>query len=793
MALTLRQIKSAKKLKGVLVACTALSAWMSTPAMAQLSIMGVLDTRPVQNRPAPQPTLTNQAIPEKIVPTSNSLYPRGFAPTPQQKSAPASPSGLNATPGEEATGFSANEIGFHQDLNVITARGDVEILYGEQILIADTVSYNQNKDIVTASGNVQIVQESGEVAFADFIEIKSNLRDGIIKNLRLILADRSTITAQQAARSKGRFTIAKDAEYSPCAKCKDDPDRALTWKLSASKVLHDQKEKRVEYSDVFLKFYDIPVAYFPYFSHPDPTLKRETGFLAPSFGSRGSLEGFATTPFFYNFSPSKDLTITPTYYYSIKQPHLGLEYRQHTDDGEFTLAGTMTYADGGPGATAVTTEEFRGHIDSDGLFDIDETWRWGFDLNHASDETYIRRYQIEDQSENSHLTSSIYVEGFRARNYIKADIKAYQEQRDFTTNDLQDGKVEYQFSHLSQPQKTGAYWKLDGNAYGINNKNRARTTRLSGDLSYLIPHTSSSGDIVTLDMNVASAGYYVSNYSDTNNGVKYSGFQGRMVPSMSLEWRKPLTRPQLGGKAYDIFEPIVKVKAAPNVGANDKIPNEDSQDFEFDDTNLFKTNRYAGLDLIDGGNRVDFGFNWGIYGNNGGYSQMFIGQSYRQRKDSTYDINSGHEDQISDIVGRVEVRPSDFISALYRYRLDKDDLDLNRSETQLVIGPESTRFSLSHLYIEGTGLDSEYGTREEIYGSLENQITKNWYSKINGRYRMNNPEGTVSYGGEFGYQDECITVYLGLNRNFAEDRDIEPTDTIGIRIELKNLGGFSAL
>lgn len=769
-------------LKTVLVTCTALAAYAPGTSTAQLSIMGVLDTRA---RFTPQ-----QASPAPAAPHANPIETQSPVPSFTPKNAEAPKQEIAPTTAQSASGFSANEVGFHKELGVITAHGDVEIVSGDQVLIADTVSYNQNKNLVTASGNVQIIQENGNVIFSEFVEITSNLKEGVARKMRMSLADNSSLEAEKALRKGGRYTIAQKASYSPCQKCKDDPERPLAWKLTANEVQHDAEQRRMEYSDVFLEIYDIPVLYFPYFTHPDPTRKRETGFLTPSFGSRGSLEGFLTTPFFYNISPSKDLTVEPTWYYGLNQPHMSAEYRQHLKAGEIRLAGSLTYADGGAGSTNAENEEFRGHIDSEGRFDLNDTWRLGFDLNHASDETYIRRYGQENKAQNGHLVSDLYVEGFRNRNYINASINAYQEQKTETPADLQDGMLEYQFSHVSQPISTGAYWKLDAGAYGIKRKNETQTSRLAADTSWVIPYTSDTGDIYTLDANLATTVHYASKLSIEEISDDYSGAQFRTVPSLTLEWRKPLSRTQMGGSVNEIFEPIIKLKAAPNVGNNEKIPNEDSQDFEFDDTNLFKTNRFTGLDRIDGGQRVDFGFNWGAYGQEGGYSQLFVGQSYRFREDGTYDTNSGHEDKISDIVGRVQVSPSGFLDVLYRYRLDKNDLTLNRSETQLSMGPQSTRFSMSHLLVEGSGADSEYGTREEISGRLTNQISKNFYSTIDARYRMNDPEGTVTYGGQFGYKDECTTIYLDARRNFSEDRDIKPTDSITLRFELKNLGGI---
>ncbi|WP_135078368.1 LPS assembly protein LptD [Terasakiella sp. SH-1] len=770
--------------KTIIAACTALAALSPIESHAKLSILGVLDTRPsfAQTPVAPisPTTATSPVIPtQALTPTQHIPH--------QTQTVPENATDFNAS------GFSAEEVGFHKELGVITARGNVEIIHEDRVLIADTVSYNQNKNLVTASGNVQLIEPNGDVLFTEFLEITSDLKSGIAQQLRMSLSDNSHLVASKAKRTEGRFLIAKDAEYSPCQKCQDNPERPLAWKLSAKEVTHDAEQKRMEYSDVFLELYDIPVLYFPYFTHPDPTQRRETGFLTPSFGSRGTLEGFVSAPFFWNISPSKDLTLEPTYYYNLEQGHLNAEYRQHTQTGQLRLGGSLTYADGGAGATDSNKSEVRGHIDSEGLFHINDTWRWGFEANHATDETYVRRYGVTNRTENAHLTSNLFTEGFRKRNYMKAQLSSYQEQRDGNDNDLQDGKFEYLFNHISQPQKSGAYWKTNASLYSINSRNDSSASRLAADTSWVIPYTSPTGDLITLDTNIIASLHYANNLNNSGLSEEYSGAQARFTPSMSLEWRKPLSRTQMGGRVNEIFEPIIKLKAAPNIGENHKIANEDSQDFEFDDTNLFKTNRFAGLDKVDGGQRLDFGFNWGLFGEEGGYSQMFIGQSYRLRDDSTYDSNSGHQDNMSDIVGRVIVEPSNFLSVLYRYRLDKANMSLNRSETQLAIGPASSRFSMGHLFVEGTGQSSEYATREEIHGTLSNQISKNWYSTIDGRYRMSDPEGSVSYGGRLGYKDECTTIYFDFRRNFSDDRDIDPTDVMTLRFELKNLGGFGTL
>ncbi len=75
----------------------------------------------------------------------------------------------------------------------------------------------------------------------------------------------------------------------------------------------DNKEKKIiYYSDAWLKIYDNPVFYFPKFFHPDPSVKRQSGFLTPALGSSSNLGSSFYAPYFYVISESEDITIKPT-------------------------------------------------------------------------------------------------------------------------------------------------------------------------------------------------------------------------------------------------------------------------------------------------------------------------------------------------------------------------------------------------------------------------------------------------------------------------------------------------
>ncbi len=177
--------------------------------------------------------------------------------------------------------FNANEVQYDQDLGLIVAKGAVELDQGTQILLADAVTYNQRTDTVTASGHVSLLQPSGDITFADFAELRDDMRDGFIKDIRLLLSDRSRLAGNTARRVNGTRTEIRRAVYSPCELCKDDPTKPPVWQIKAETAIHDKELQIVEYRDAVMEIDGVPVLWSPYFSHPDPSVKRASGFLPP--------------------------------------------------------------------------------------------------------------------------------------------------------------------------------------------------------------------------------------------------------------------------------------------------------------------------------------------------------------------------------------------------------------------------------------------------------------------------------------------------------------------------------
>lgn len=685
--------------------------------------------------------------------------------------------------------ISADQVTFDEKLNIVTASGNVEISQGDRIVKADAVSYNMNTNVVSATGNVALLEPTGEVLFAEYVELTQDLREGFIRDIRVLLSDRSRLAAANGQRSGGNRTVLNRAIFSPCNLCKDDPTKAPLWQLKANKVIHDQAEQEIRYYDARMEIFGIPVAYTPYLSHPDPTVKKKSGFLAPTFRESDTLGFSAQVPYFWNIAPNQDLTFAPIIT-SEQGPVAAGEYRHLFTNGFLDISGSATIADREDRNNEIEEERFRGHIDAEGRFDIDDTWRWGFDVRRSSDDTYQRVY---DFGSDRTLTSRAFVEGFRGRNYAAVNSFAFQGLRESDNNDESPiilPLADYNF--VSEPLVADSVVRLDANLLALTRPEGRDSRRASLVGGWDLPFTSPLGDSYKFTAQVQADGYWVNGVDpDSDNvnpsGSTFDGFTGRVFPQLAAEWRYPWI--QNNESFSQVIEPIVQVIAAPNGSNPGEIPNEDSRDFEFDDTNIFSLNRFAGLDRVDSGSRVNYGFKWSLF-QGVGSSEAFIGQSYAFKENDDFSENSGLADHFSDFVGRVRINPIDEIDLLYRFRVDDEDFEARRNELSLTVGPPLLRLGVNYLFLGDTSEVDEFDDREEVTVTVSSQLSQYWSAFASHR-RDIEEENSLETRIGLTYQDECFLIEGIVERTFFNDRDLEPEDTFAVRFVFKHLGEFS--
>jgi LPS-assembly protein len=683
--------------------------------------------------------------------------------------------GQPRTDGTLPANLTADEVVHNRDLGIVTASGNVEVVHGPRTLYADSVTYNERQDTISATGNVRLHEANGDVIFADYVELTGDMRDGTIKSLRLLLTDRSRLAATEARRSGGTRHDFDRAVYSPCEPCQRNSSRPLLWQVKAVRVIHDAERQTVEYKDAWMEMFGVPVAYTPYFSHPDPTVKRRTGFLAPNYGSSSHFGATLQTPFFWDIAPNHDLTLTPLF--TTKQNvGFGGDHRFIGEKGE--IKGKFSGA-------VDNNSDLRGHIDMKSRFNLTDTWRWGLNAQRSTDDVYTRQYQYATPPT---LTSRLYAEGFRGRNYAVANGYAFQGLR--ATDRPGEAPLilpSIDYSHLGEPSAGGGRNRLDANLLAFTRTQGTDVRRLSLAPGWDLPYVGPAGDVYKLSLTLRGDIYHVDDHVIAGRSGTFTGTTGRFYPEAAFEWRYPFVRRHEG--LSEIFEPITSLVVSPYGGNLVKIPNEDSREVEFDETNLFTGRRFAGLDRVETGPRFNYGLRWSVIGDRGGGTTVLFGQSVRARDDSTFAKGTGLENHLSDFVGRVNVRPLRYVNLDYRTRIDKDNFRPSRSEVSATVGPRSLSFGANYLFSERAA-DSGLPNLEQLGLKLTSQMTRRWrFGFASLQDLETNDLRALALNAT--YEDECFVFVADARRSFFYDRDLRTDDSIIFRLTFKTLGDIS--
>ena len=723
--------------------------------------------------------------------------------------------------------FRADEIQYDEQLALTIARGHVEISQNGQVLLADVVTYNQRTDTVTASGNVSLSQPTGEIVFADFMELRDSMTEGFAKNVRMLMADRSRLAANAMRRTNANHTELVRGVYSPCDLCTNDPSAPPLWQLKAREIDHDKELQLVEFRDAVMEIDGWPVFYSPYISTPDPSVKRASGFLTPSIGSSNTLGAHVTIPYYLVLGPDKDVTFAPRFYTKVG-PLLEAEYRERFGNGTLSATGSLNHSNVGSGSSSSSEgEQWRGHFDEHSVFDLNETYRTGLDIQRVSDQTYLLRFGFGNPLLNA-MISRAYLEGFEPR--ASTDVNAYIFQPLLPGIGDSTQPIVLPVANRnwqSPPDPLGGRLNLNANILDIVREVGTQTRRLSVGSEWNRRFGDPLGGQYNFTVGVRGDGYSVSDLSAVSNPDLPSAFfpangkpalaptptsfvTGRTFPQAGLVWSYPLVRRD--DDTTRLIEPIIGGFAAPSSGNRRNIPDEDSLSYQFSDTDLFRRDRLAGYDILDTGQRVDYGTRFGYYEKEGGSYRLLIGQSYRAQPNPFLPPGSGAERRLSDVVGRVVLSPSSYLDLIYRFRFDPNPLMNRNQQVTASVGPPSLRVAGNFVYLPAqlqnevvtiptTGQNVIYGKREQLSFSVTAKLTRYWSMQAAETINLtssttlvnNVPAPQASSSSLYGslaaiYQDECMAFIGTVTQSGIRNGDVTPGYSVLFSVVFKNLG-----
>jgi LPS-assembly protein len=744
----------------------------------------------------------------------------------------------------------ATEIQYDYTNRRVSAVGNVQIYYSNSTLEADKVTYDERTKRLFAEGNVRLTEGDGTITYAEQMNLSDDFRDGFVDSLRRDGSENTRMAAASAERSNDRYTVFHSGVYTACEPCKDDPKKPPLWQVKGARMIHDKSEKMMYFEDARLEFFGYPVAYFPYFSAPDPTVKRKSGFLIPMMGYSSKFGAFAEIPYYWALAPDYDLTFSPRLMTN-QGVLLKSEWRQRLDSGAYMIRLNGIYqlnkdvflrTDGGPPTPGY--RDFRGSIETAGQFSLTDKWTWGWDGILPSDATFYQDYGLGTYQRNVNFLrwapaegiSQLYLAGRGDRSYFDARAIYYY---GFSEADIQSqipiihpvidhvyvfgqsvfgGELSYR-SNLTSLSRSGAAFDpitTTAIALGLCAPTTADPavktpancllrgiagtyTRVSAETQWKTSYTDPFGQIFTpfVQLRGDAAAMSIrpdpgtSNYLPPGDSTAF-----RFMPTVGLEYRYPFISVQSWGT--QTIEPIGQLIVRPDEPNIGKLPNEDSQSLVFDDSNLFKVNKFAGWDRVEGGGRANVGVQYTAQFNRGGNVNVLFGQSYQLFGTNSFAVgdltntglNSGLDTNISDYVARVAYQPNSIFSFVTRYRFDQQDFALRRFEAEA--SASFDRITVSALYgnYDAQPLIGFLNRREGVVGTAYLKLTTNWAVNGSIRYDLDAHKiASTSFG--IGYIDDCLIMALNYTTSYIYSGNTTADQRVLLQLTLRTLGGTS--
>ena len=762
-------------------------------------------------------------------------------PTPTGKSIAAKPA-----PGAQML-VQANEIRYDYNNLTVSAIGNVQIYYNGATIEADKVIYDQRNKRLHAEGNARLAEADGKVSYGELLDLSDDYRDGFIDSLRVETAEQTRLAASRADRTGANYTVFQSGVYTACEPCRDDPRKPPLWQVKAARIIHNESEKMMYFEDARIEFFGVPLAWMPYFSAPDPTVKRKTGFLMPIV-STSSAYGFALeTPYYLALAPNYDATLSPRIT-TTQGPLLRGEWRQRFEDGELTIRGAgIDQLDKNKfivnGAETPGFRDFRGSIEASGRFNLSPQWTWGFDGVGLTDRTFFQDYKILPLQSTAvdpilnyatEAVSQLFLAGRGDRSYF--DMRAIH-YYGFSLSDVQGtlpnvapvidydytfdrpvfgGELGTKFNFTNLNRETASFDAISANALnlGLCNVNSADPSqktptncllrgvpgdysRVSAEVHWKYQYIDPFGQVFIPFASVRgdAAGVAISNQPGVSNFIDTGDTSiTRAMPTVGLEYHYPFIGVQSWGT--QTIEPIAQLIIRPNETAIGKLPNEDAQSLVFDDTNLFKVDKFSGWDRVEGGSRVNGGLQYTAQFNRGGNLNMLFGESYQLFGLNSFAVGditntglgSGLDTTRSDYVGRVQFQPNQIYSFTSRFRFDHDDFSLQRLEVEA--RATFDRWNASILYGDYAA-QPQLGfltRRDGILTSGALKLSENWV--INGgiRYDIQNAKPSQTRFG-LGYIDDCFIMSFQYYTDYALAGSLTSSQTYLLQVSLRTLGG----
>ena len=580
-----------------------------------------------------------------------------------------------------------------------------------------------------------------------------------------------------SSSSKNGITTINKGIFTSCKKT----ENCSPWSIKAEKVTHDKNKKQITYDNAVLRIYDKPVFYFPKFFHPDPTVKRQSGFLAPRLSNSNILGSSLRVPYYLAISESKDMTFSPTLF-SKNIQMIQTEYRhQYLNSSlitDFNLVnGYKSKNDNKKNLITHFFSKFKSNLNLKSF----ERSSFNLDFYKVNKDTYLKLFDknlsnSELKPENPDLLSSQVKLDLEHSNYnLTTGFNSYESLKKSNSDRYEFVLPYYNFStNFFEESNLGILNFLSTGDNILKDTNNLRS-RMINDINY------ESFDYISENGLKNNINFTLKNLiaSGNNNNEYDSSPEIKLMGLFESQTSFPMISKTLDNINY--FNPKISFRFNPSDMSDHSADNR-----RIYNNNLFDLNRLGFADTLEAGKSLTLGIDYKKekIDDINKFFELKLGTIYRDENINEIPNNSTINKKKSNIIGTINNNFSKNISLNYEFSADNnlDKVDYNSIGTTLSLNNFVTSFN----YVEENG---KIGSTNFI----ENNTLYNFNDKSFVRFRTRKNREidlTEYYDLIYEYKNDCLVAGIKYNKTYYRDRDLAPSEDLMFTIKLIPLTSF---
>ncbi len=630
----------------------------------------------------------------------------------------------------------------------------------------NSFEYSVNERIVKLD-NLFALDENKNSFLVDLAYLDLNKKELIAKDISMNF--KLIDTSENEPRLKGRSlisneknTIVKKGTFTFCKKREECPP----WEMSAEEIKHDKQKKTIYYKNASLKLYDRKIFYFPKFFHPDPTVKRQSGFLIPRFQDNSTSGLSLTLPYFMALAENRDITLTPRLFNDDKFL-IQTEFREKSKNSDHIIDISQFLS---------KNENSKGHLFYNFGKNLDSNTFDNLELNlqleQVTDETYLKVNKIESPiiQSFSNLTNSLNLQMYNEEVTINTNLDVYE---DLTKND--SDKYEYvpNFSFLkvindNYTFNSSGYYKN----YNTNITEKVIINNFDFQSNLRLFDTGLINEKIFSIKNVNSDSINSSNFKDKDSST--------IIPTFQTNFTYPLNKES--SKFNSRINPKLSLRLS-LPSSKDVRKKDRTIGYE----NIYDIDRLGIEDTSEGGISATYGYEFIKIDKSNFDEKIKFGFANNLRFEESKDLptNSNLGDKVSDFVGLFEYKHNDNIKFDYDFSI-KNNLNDKNYELfgfEYYLNKLSSKFE--YLNKNNSNLKTSY---------LKNETRFNFDEKNSLIFETSeNKEKSFTefYNIIYQYENDCLKAGIEYNKEYYSDEDLEPSENLFFKITILPFGGFN--